>query len=93
MVLTYEPVNTIVKVVIVLTKIVSINTPVIAINPFSVGSSEAEAPCAIAAVPKPASLESNPRLTPLAITCPTVAPANALKPKADSKINAKAAGI
>ena len=77
----------------VLTRMVSINTPVMAISPLSVGSSEAEAPWAIAAEPSPASLESNPRLTPLEITVPTVAPTSGLMPKADMKITSKASGI
>ena len=84
------------RVVRVLTTRVSMKVPVIAINPFFGGSDDLDADWAIAADPKPDSLERRPLLTPMAMAwrmdVPTIAPPTALIEKADLKITDKACG-
>ena len=93
-VLMYIPVITMVKVVNVLTTRVSMNVPVMAINPFLDGSEDLEADWAMAAEPRPDSFERSPRRTPILMAnlteVPTIAPPTALIEKADLKMIEKA---
>ena len=67
--------------------IVSMNGPSIATNPSLTGSFVFAAPCAIASVPVPASLEKTPLLIPIMINEPSAPPRTASPVNASLKIN------
>ena len=80
---------TITSAVIVQTTIVSMKVPSMAIMPCRTGSFVLAAACAIAAEPRPASLEKTPRATPKRMPAQTAAPA---KPPV-AAVGEKEAGI
>ena len=72
---------------------VSIKGPNMATSPSRTGSRVLAAPCAIASVPRPASLEKDARRTPVIITDPITPPAAAFPENASLKISASRSGI
>ena len=66
--------------------------PTIATKPSLIGSLVLAAPCAIASVPTPASLENTPRRTPFEITAPIAPPAAAAPVKASETMSHKMLG-
>ncbi|MNE44619.1 hypothetical protein D3C80_1388550 [compost metagenome] len=81
-----------ISAVLVHTRMVSMNTLSDCTMPWAAGCATSATAATLGALPRPASLENRPRLTPIRIAAPTLPAKASSRPKALLTISARVAG-